>query len=468
MGEGMRPSKLARFPIAMVGFALLIACSDSGGKTPSVPERIVVVGVDTLRSDHLSGYGYSRPTSPVLDRLAIDESVVFENVYSSSSWTLPSMASIFTSLHPMQHQVVDRGYRLDSSLATLAGILSAAGWKTAGFITHIYVSSLFGLDSGFDDYRELSIDWSFAEGHQIRADALNAVVLPWLAMHAEERFFVYIHFFDPHWDYDPPAEWADAFVDPAYTGPATGSWEFISEFLPVDRLMPQADLTRVIDLYDGEISWTDHQIGRLIDHLRSLGIWDESLFVVLADHGEELQDHGSMHHIRTLYEEVVRVPLILKPPGGRASDQRARIAERVSNLDIAPTILDYADIAPPPDFEGRSLQPLMHAPGRDRPVFAHTQRHRSDKAMSIVDDLKIIHSWAPGQEGTELYDLKTDPDERSDIAAKDAVATQKALDHLFEEIERMRVWSDEHDLRLDPTSLSPEQLEHLRALGYLD
>ncbi|MEJ2086451.1 MAG: sulfatase [Acidobacteriota bacterium] len=463
----MKPTRGARFALAIVGIGLWTACSDQGDKT-SVPERIVVVGVDTLRADHLSGYGYSKRTSPVLDRLASDEAIVFENVYSSSSWTLPSMASIFTSLHPMQHQVVDRGYRLDSSLATLAGVLQAAGWRTAGFITHIYVSSLFGLDSGFDEYHELSIDWGFAEGHQLRADALNAVVLPWLTKHTGERFLVYIHFFDPHWDYDPPGDWADAFLDPAYAGPANGSWEFISEFLPVDQLMPEADLSEVIGLYDGEISWTDFQIGRLIVHLRSSGLWDDSLFVVLADHGEELQDHGSMHHIRTLYEEVVRVPLIIKPPGGRAGDQRVGIAERVSNVDIAPTILDYAGIPSPPDFQGRSLRPLMRSVGRDRPVFAHTQRHRSDKAMSIVENLKIIHSWAPGQEGTELYDLSTDPDERTDLAAKDPAITQQELDRLFAEIERMRTWSDEHDLKFDPTSLSPEQLEHLRALGYLD
>ncbi len=454
--------------LALTALLPLLNCAAEPRTETKPPKHIVVVGVDTLRSDHLSGWGYERSTTPNLDQMAEQESVLFENAYSSSSWTLPSMASVFTSLHPMQHQVVDRGFRLDPSLATLAGLLSENGWRTAGFVTHIYVSSLFGLDSGFGDFFELSIDWSFEEGHQLRADALNREVFPWLSTHADEQFFVYIHFFDPHWDYDPPAPWSSEFTSPDYPGPATGSWAYLRDFLPLDMLMPEPALQRVIDLYDGEILWTDHQVGRLIEHLRSLGIWDDTLFVLLADHGEELQDHGSVHHIRTLYEEVLRVPLLVKTPGGREPATRSRVTERVSNLDIAPTILDFAGVKPDADFEGRSLRPLMKQSGRDRPIFAHTQRHLSDKATLIQDNLKVIHSWAPGEEGTELYDLDSDPDERTDLSALDPEETQRALDRLLGEIQRMRAWSQDRELQLDPTSLSPEQIEHLRALGYVD
>ena len=433
------------------------------------PNHIVVVGVDTLRSDHMSAWGYRRPTTPSIDALAETEAVLFENAYSSSSWTLPSMASMFTSLHPVQHQVVDRGFRLDPSLSTLAGALSDEGWLTAGFVTHIYVSSLFGLDSGFDEFHELSIDWSFEEGHQLRADAVNEEVLPWLTANADEQFFVYIHYFDPHWDYDPPGRWSEEFIDPGYKGPAEGTWQYISRFLPLDKLMPPRALQRVIDLYDGEILWTDDQIGRLVDHLKSLGIWDETLFVLLADHGEELQDHGSMHHIRTLFEEVLRVPLLFKLPGGRSESIRSRVPQRISNLDIAPTILDLAGIDSPSDFEGQSLRPLMsQESGRDRPIFAHTLRHESDKATLIQGDLKVIHTKTPGREDTELYDLSVDGKESTDLSEADPAMTQQALDRLLIEIEGMRTWSEDRNLEPDPTSLTAEQIEHLRALGYVD
>ena len=443
-------------------------CGDPAVENGSDLRQIVVVGVDPLRPDHLTSWGYKRDTTPGLDRMAREEATVFERAYASSSWTLPSMTSVFTSLHPMQHQVVDRGYKLDSKLDTLAGTLSDRGWKTAAFITHIYVSSLFGLDSGFDEFHELSIDWEFAEGHQLRADALNEEVLPWLSANADERFFLYVHVFDPHWDYDPPAAWAERFIDPEYRGPASGSWKFIEQYIPTEQLMDKPELDRVVDLYDGEIAWTEHQIGRLIDHLRNLGIWNQALFVLLADHGEELQDHGSMHHIRTLYEEVLRVPLIIKPPHGRSDQARSRVTERVRNLDIAPTILDFAGISSPADFEGISLRPLMSQLGRDRPVFAHTQRHLSDKAALIVDDVKVIHSWAPGQEGTELYDLAADPKEAQNLSSEDPEGTAEARSLLLNEIERMRAWSRERELERATPALTPEQIEHLRALGYVD
>jgi arylsulfatase A-like enzyme len=175
-----------------------------------------------------------------------------------------------------------------------------------------------------------------------------------------------------------------------------------------------------------------------------------------------------MHHIRTLYEEVLRVPLLFKLPGGRGRSIRPRVAERISNLDIAPTILDLAGIEPPSDFEGRSLRPLMSQVGRDRPIFAHTLRHESDRATLIQGDLKVIHSMVPGEEGTELYDLGVDDKESTDLAETNPAMTRQALDRLLSEIERMRIWGKDRNLELDPTSLTAEQIEHLRALGYVD
>ena len=232
--------------------------------------------------------------------------------------------------------------------------------------------------------------------------------------------------------------------------------------------MSPASLRRVKDLYDGEILWTDSQIGLLIEHLKDLGLWQDTLLVLLADHGEEFQEHGSVHHIRTLYEEVLRVPILIRPPGGRGADTRPRVPERIRNIDIAPTILDIAGVEVPDGFEGTSLRPLMYEAGSDRRVFAHTQRHMSDKAALIEDNMKLIYTWAPGQEGTELYDLAEDHVERNDLTADEASTADELTEKLLDEIQRMKKWSVDRDLIRVPTTLTDEQVEHLKALGYVN
>jgi arylsulfatase A-like enzyme len=231
--------------LALVVVAVAVVVLLRGGPKPN---NIVLICVDTLRSDHLSGYGYDRPTTPNLDALVAEEGITFENAYASAPWTLPSVASVFTSLHAPQHGVEDQGTSLSEDATTLSELLSGNDWLTAAFVTHIYVSSLFGLDQGFSEFHELSIDWNFKEGFQLRADQLNRRVLPWLAQHADSRFFLYLHYFDPHWDYSPPSPYRARFTDPDYLGPADGTWNHLQNYLPVERLMPPEDLQHTEDL----------------------------------------------------------------------------------------------------------------------------------------------------------------------------------------------------------------------------
>lgn len=472
LGRG-RSTLWAR-PAALVLLLLLIA-SDfriRGSESPEAkalgaPARIIVIGIDTLRPDHLSSYGYERQTTPNLDRVVAEEGVLFERVYSSSSWTLPSMASVFTSLHPIQHRVVDRGFRLAPQIPTLAGVLAQNGWLTAAFVTHIYVSSLFGLDSGFLEFRELSIDWNFGEGLQVTAEALNEQLFPWLEHHADQRFFLYVHIFDPHWDYSPPEPFASEFIKEGYSGPADGTYKFLEQYLPRDRLMSQEDLDQVVALYDGEIKWTDHQLGRLFDHLKRLGLWEDTLLVVLADHGEEFQEHQSFHHIRTLYEEVLRVPLLVKLPGGRSVGARLRVPERVRNLDLAPTILDLAGIECPSTFQGESILPLVWNEGADRTVFAHTVRHESNKMTWIEGEEKLIFTYTPGSEKIEYFDLSTDPGELS-ANSGDPSRVHELHQSLIERAMQMMSVAPAKGEAPPQTDLTPEQEERLRALGYID
>jgi arylsulfatase A-like enzyme len=432
------------------------------------PARVILIGVDTLRADRLSSFGYERETSPNLDRLAEEEGVRFVRAYASSSWTLPSMTSLFTSLHPPQHLVEDRGTRLAPEVPTLAGAFAAQGWLTAGFVTHIYVSSLFGLDSGFSEWRELSIDWNFREGQQLRADALNDHVLRWLDQHRDKRFFLYIHYFDPHWDYAPPSPYDRHFTDPDYSGRARGTFAYLRRFIDQDRLVSPADLRHINDLYDGEIRWTDHEIGRLFERLKELDLWDDTLLAVTSDHGEEFQEHNSFHHIRTLYEEVLHVPLIIKLPGGRPRGWRETVTERVPLVDLATTLLHASRVHVPDTFEGRTLIPLMKAPGPERPVFARTLRHTEGKITLIESGYKLIRSQVPEGARLELYDLSADPGEKTSIEGTEserAVRLEEQLDAWLQRMLESRSGLGGSGL---PVVLTPEQREHLRALGYLN
>lgn len=486
-GAGSR--RLQRWPVVLLCSAVLVACGDgpstrqvtdewalapdpervatwsSPPESPTAPpERVVLIVLDTVRSDRLSSYGNAHRTTPHLDRLAARDAVRFERVYASSSWTLPSMTSIFTSLHPHQHGVEDRGTRLDPEVPTLAGAFAAQGWHTAGFVTHVYVTSLFGLHSGFAELHELSIDWEFREGFQIRADTLTERALAWLDAHRDERFFLYLHYFDPHWDYDPPGTYRRRFTDPAYAGEATGRWTHLRNFVG-PALMAPADLAHTIALYDGELAYTDAALGTLFDQMRAMSLWDDSLVVIVSDHGEEFQDHGSVHHIRTLYDEVLRVPLLIKPAGGRAAQWRPRVPERVRTLDLAPTVLHMAGLRRPTEFRGESLVPLMQAPGTDRDVFARTQRHASDKVAYITGSLKLIRPFGRSAGDDELYDLATDPGERHSRAGEDQrrlAMMQHALDDFLRR-EPPRPTAGRRDV-----AVSDELSEHLRRLGYVE
>lgn len=438
-----------------------IAWRDRAELLEPAARRVILVTVDTLRPDHLSAYGYPRPTSPVLERLVREEAVRFDRAYAPAPWTLPSMTSLFTSLDPNRHGVEDRGTALASEIVTLATAFGAQGWHTASFVTHIYVSSLFGLDNGFREFHELSIHSEFGEGFQLRADAVNDRVLPWITARGDDRYFLHVHYFDPHWDYDAPEPYGTMFTDPAYRGDASGEWTYLEQFVPSDRRMAPADLAHVVGLYDGEIRFTDGEIGRLFDHLERLDLWDDSVVIVTSDHGEEFQEHGSVHHIRTLYEEVLRVPLIVKPVAGAVASTRRQVSETVRTIDVAPTALELAGLTVPRAFEGASLVPLLRDPGKDRAVYARTVRHGADKEALVRGWWKVIRTLAEtGQ--AEIYDLASDPGELRSLAGTTAATERELTAELAGLAERRCIGCAGTTV----AELSDVQIERLQALGY--
>jgi len=411
--------------------------------------NVLVIGIDTLRADHLGSYGYPRPTSPHIDALAA-EGVVFSNAIAQSPWTLPSFASIFTGLLPSVHRAGEgtglTRSRLDARVPTLATELHRAGWRTGSFVSNGWAGASAGLAESFDTKYE----W---------VDSGSAVseATVFLRLNASERFFAFVHLIDPHLPYAPGAEDVRPFLDPTYRGPVGttfNAWPPPADF-------PAADRQRVIDLYDGEIHVSDRHVGELVELLRELDVLERTIVVVVSDHGEELFDHGTMGHGHTVYDELLHVPLIVRFPHGCWAQ---RIDAQVRAMDLFPTILDALDLPVPPNLQGMSRMPLvrgMPAPASGDLAIAEFLFIPPEQKAVRRNDLKLIYT--PLENATRIFDLATDRREQLDVAAQrsaDAASLRTALER--EVLRRgegfqiaARPGREEHQLRLRLESARP-------------
>ncbi len=372
-------------------------------RAPGRP-NILLISVDTLRADHLGCYGYARDTSPHIDALAAD-GTVFEQVSSTSSWTLPSHASILTGRYPSHHRLQDDGLKLPSDIPTLAGGLQAAGYHTLAVVSHVYVSSAFGLERGFEAF-----DDSLIEGGSRNPIAEEVVerVLERLTRETDRPYFAFVHFFDPHWPYTPPGDFGERFADPDYDGSIDGSMKSLNPFLGT-KPMSEADREQMVALYDAEIAYVDHQLGRMLSALRERGLLDNTLVLLTGDHGEEFKEHGGLGHGRTLYGEQLGVPLIASGHPSFAPGSRSHRV--VSSVDLTATILDLAGADPLPGADGQSL--VRDRP-EDRLVVAESIRFGIEMRALRAGVHKLIR--IPSQGIEVFYDLRADPFERNPLA----------------------------------------------------
>jgi arylsulfatase A-like enzyme len=409
---------------------------------------VLLVSIDTVRRDHVGAYGYARPTTPRFDALA-RAGLLFDDAVSTSSWTLPAHLSMLTGTGPGRHGGVDMRHGFNRSVPTVPALLRAAGFATRAVTSHLYVSGVYGVDDGFEhlDFRQ---DRKATEVADRGMDVLDRV--------GDRPFFVFLHLYDPHWHYDPP-DWARRLFETAYAGPVTGNWQ---DFSRRDRSsVSDADLAHLLALYDGEIRYADTEVGRVLDHLARRGLDRSTLVVITSDHGEEFLDHGSWEHQKTLYEEVVRVPLAIRGPGLEPRREPAQ----VSVLDVAPTILAWAGLPMPPSVAGRSLL----APVPEREAYGETDQTADGTHKLFLrggaSRWKAILSRrgdAAGTSGEEWYDLSSDPAERKSVPPAPTVADpirRRALER----------WRADRGAggAARPVCLSPEQQERLRALGYV-
>jgi arylsulfatase len=397
---------------------------------------IVLVVVDTLRADHLGVYGYTRPTSPRIDALAAG-ATVFDAAWGAAPWTLPSVMSMFTGRYPSSHRVENDGLRLAADVPTLPEMLRARGYATGGFVSHVYVTAPYGFERGFDHFDDFGLSkpgYRLEARMEPTADKVTDAALRWLKTERGRPVFLFVHYFDAHWPYEPPDATRDLFPSD-YRGPLDATWDSLSKFQDPSRPMPDDYRRFLVSRYDGEIRFVDQQIGVLLDGLQVEQRTGRAWVVVTADHGEEFKDHGSIGHGRQLYEEVVHVPLVVAGPAGMvpaqsgtarepAGDKLAapasarRIATPVSGVDLLPTILDLAGGALPQGLDGKSFVALLRggadATAANRPVLSETVRLNAYRRAVRSGALKLIDDMDESR--TELYDLVADPKETQDLS----------------------------------------------------
>ncbi len=421
---------------------------------------VVIVSIDTLRRDHASLYGYRRKTTPGLEDLE-SEAVVFDDAVSTSSWTLPAHASLFTSLYPSFHGAVNLHQGLSDELTGLPRLLNEQGFFTQAIVTHLYLSEQYGFGTGFDRLLYMP---------ETRAEQVTDRAIGVLRSRGDRDLFLFLHYYDPHWHYDPPPPY-DRTFDPDYSGSASGIWWDFKEHTP-ESMDPQ-DLHHILALYDGEILYTDIHLGRFFQEMKRLEMFDKALVIVTSDHGEEFGDHGGWEHQKTLYEEQLRVPLLVKLPGGEGRGRR--VGEQVSLLDIAPTVLEHLGAPVPPSFQGRSLLPLGERvrEGEGANVVWSETEHTVDGSHKLSirrgsDREKLIFSLhGRGREDSrvELYNLPNDLVEGVDLANTDSDLVDREWARLIEFLDAATDWQKKNNSSV-PVELTPEQLDKLRLLGY--
>ncbi len=456
--------------------------------------NVLLISVDMLRPDHLGCYGYGRSTSPRIDRLAA-EGALFENAISSTSWTLPAHAALFTGLADSVHGCVDTDRRLAENRRTLAERLRDAGYATVGFFSGPYLHPVFGLGQGFEQYVDCTsyaglnartadetgrVDGT-AVSDASHADVTNPQVYQkvsnWLRANRRRPFFMFVHMWDVHFDFIPPPPY-DRKFDPDYRGSVSGK-NFLFD-VAVNASMPKRDLEHLIALYDGEIAWTDEHIGRILDDLDALGLRESTVVVLISDHGTEFFEHGLKAHRQSLYDEVIRIPLIVRYPG-RIEPGR-RHAAQVRMIDVLPTIMNLAGLDEPVDVMGQSLVPLFSGAELRRDtlaiseLFCDSRRltpdgrwERKDPRFSIQQrlrsyrrvDRKLINDL--NRQRADLFDLRADPGEQKPLVDHPATVLRDA--------EQGRAWLKAF-MQAWPagdteSAIPPELLAKLKSLGYV-
>ena len=463
-----RPRRSACAFLAAIAVTVALSCAPAAPEPETAESRpsVLLIVIDALRADHLGAYGYGRPTSPRIDEWAAGGRL-FERAYATSPWTLPSFGSMLTGRLPSAHgagiEVVEGADALETevvaarnfvtlsgSVPTVAELLADQGFATGAFVTNPFLDPRFGLDRGFEDY-----DHYQTSNRELRpAGEVVDLSLRWLDQHSGRVSFLLVHLFDPHLDYDPPPPFRGRFAGSSASDivhPVTGLWPIrnrVGELTDAERAFIAA-------AYDEEIAYVDEQIGRLFDEMQERGWLEDTLVLLTSDHGEEFFEHGGFEHGHSMYEEVIRVPLIIWGPGVAAG----RDPRPVSLVDLMPTVLAATGVPVPDGLPGRSL--LASGEEDDRRTVVAERVLYGPETKAIIDwPHKAVLDLASGE--ARLFDLERDPGEREDLARREPERLRDMLARLSERLEASRAIGAGVDAPIDD-----ELRRRLRALGYI-
>ncbi len=428
--------KLHRIIAIVIFFAVLVFAVMNCAKF-SKKRNILLITVDTLRPDHLGCYGNTLGITPNIDELA-KEGVLFENAYSQAGWTLPSLASILTGAYPKDHGATDFHWGLNKHIPTMAGILKERGYHTHAFVSHIILTPKYGLNRGFEEYDYSVLNYGPPHNTSTAKQLTDLALID--LKNIEEPFLLWIHYFDPHFKYL------------SHKG-----WEFLGD----------SDVNR----YDQEIGFTDSNIGRLLDYLKERGLDDNTIIIFTADHGEEFLEHGGRFHY-TCYNEVLRIPLIIKSPDLKPG--REPIA--AEQIDIMPTIFDLAQIEYSPELPGMNLfKKTEPAP----PVFIERDRPPGFRQRAVIyDNYKLIRITNTDttkipvssrgtysvvrnvKEGNYIFNLGVDPRETENVFDQNSIQAEKLMGMLAMHLKGRIV-------RAEKIQVDENLKKELRSLGYI-
>jgi arylsulfatase A-like enzyme len=439
-------------------------------------KNVILVSLDTLRADHVGCYGYPRETTPNIDELA-EDSVLFSNTFASAPWTLPSHVSLMTALNCINHQVYYKGQKIDPSILTLADVMRKNDYFTGAITGGGFVSGLLGFNKGFDSYRV---------GGSINApDSATKICgasLSWIRKHKDRNFLLFIHTYQIHSPYVSPAPYNEYFLanDAEYKRFHQHEFRFYQE----NRYMPVTDKIRqnIIDLYDAGILYTDEVLIKpLINELKMLKIYDDTMIIILSDHGEEFYEHKGWAHGHSVYNEIIKVPLIIKffdsEYSGKTIEKYARL------IDVMPTILDTLNIKYPDQYaDGETLLNLINSKNTgdeeriflselttdpiDETIPKKTAINRGHNKLIMNDEYKpqnyaYFTTPPPKVEKFEIYDIQADLDEKTNFAISDPDLTRQLIKFFKIHFVKKCDWSSAIAENQD------EIREQLRALGYI-
>jgi arylsulfatase A-like enzyme len=443
---------------------LAVMCGCTASDAPRVNCNIVLITIDTLRADHLSCYGYERETSPRIDAIA-RQGMMFKNVVAPASWTAPSMVSLFTSTYPINHGVIHglefqktRGFCQEvfsEKLRTLPEVLKDAGYTTFGVSSNHGLTAELGFGRGFDYFKY--VNWQ-------AADVINKIVFAWEdAIRKSDKFFLWVHYIDPHSPYFPQSPWIERYSSESLDGMRQVSRMPSAELIAGIKKNP-AMLSKVLALYDSEINYVDSHVGELI---KRLGLERNSLLIITSDHGEQFMEHGSIGHAITLHKEELQVPLIIKLPGVTTAQS---IERQASLVDVMPTIVRSLGIDRPEQTRGTPLLDGGRMPaglGEVLPEWKSTAYHFAELESHAILKTVIAPPWKYIQDynaGTGLlFNIVSDPLEKANV--KDAYPEQA-------DAMRDQLLSFVSDAQSFPprdlfVQIPPDDIAKLQTLGYL-